>query len=255
LGGFVNFTGSTDREPLSPMFAYSDYFVPHFAVATLVAALDYRKRTGKGQMIDISQNEVCIQHMAPYLLEYETNHKESIRCGNRHPYATPHNVYPCLGDDCWCAIGVFSDEDWIKFCRVMGSPEWAQGAKFATFLNRKENEEELDKLIAEWTINYSAQQMMERMQAAGIAAGVVQKGEDLYQDPQLREMNFFWPLKHKVIGDFTHLGQPSKLSLTPAQGRMPAPLIGEHTEYVCKQLLGLSDTEYDEILVTGAFGL
>ena len=255
LGGFAHFTGPADRDPLSLMFAYSDYFVPHFAVATLVAALDYHRRTGKGQMIDLAQNEVCVQFQIPYLLEYETSRKESGRDGNRHPYAAPHNVYPCQGEDCWCAIAVFADEEWRDFCRVLGSPEWTEYARFATFLSRKKNEEELDKLIGEWTINYPAQQLMERMQAAGIAAGVVQKGEDIYQDAQLREMNLFWPLKHKEMGDFTHLGQPCRLSQTPAQARMPSPCIGEHTEYVCKQILGLSDRQYDNLLIAGAFGL
>jgi benzylsuccinate CoA-transferase BbsF subunit len=255
LGGFVHYTGSIDRDPLSLMFAYSDYFVPHFAVATMVAALDHRRRTGKGQMIDLGQNEVCVQFETPYLLEYEINGKESSRDGNCHPYAAPHNVYPCRGDDCWCAISVFSDKEWVNFCRVLANPKWIQEAKFSTFLDRKNNEAELDKLIGEWTINYSAQQVMEQMQAVGIAAGIVAKGENIYQDPQLQEMGLFWPLKHKEMGDFTHLGQPAKLSATPAQARMPSPCLGEHTEYVCKQLLGLSDKEFDKLLVAGAFGL
>jgi benzylsuccinate CoA-transferase BbsF subunit len=255
LGGFVNYTGPVDRDPLSLMFAYSDYFVPHLAVATLIAALDYRRRTGKGQMIDLAQNEACVQFQAPNLLEYEANGKESVRNGNRHPYAAPHNVYPCQGDDYWCAITVFTDEDWKNFCRVVGDPDWTKEAKFATFLQRKENEEELDRNISQWTVHYSAREIMEKMQAAGIAAGVVEKGEDIYRDPQLREMNLFWPLKHREMGDFTHLGQPSRLSRTPAQARMPSPCLGEHSEYVCKQLLGLSDDQYDELLIAGAFGL
>ena len=254
LGGFVHFTGSPDRDPLSLMFAYSDYFVPHFAVASLAAALDYRRRTGKGQMIDLSQSEACVQFLAPYILEYETNGKESARSGNRHPYAAPHNVYPCQGDDYWCAIAIFSDDDWQNLCRVMGNPDWAKQAKFATLLSRKSNEDELDRLIGGWTGNYSAYWIMEKLQAVGIAAGVVKKGEDIYRDPQLREMGLFWPLKHQEMGEFTHLGQPSRLSGTPAQARMPAPCLGEHTEYVCKKFLGLSDSAYDELLIAGAFG-
>ncbi len=255
LAGFVNFTGWADRDPLSFMFAYPDYFVPHFAIATLVAALEYRRQTGKGQMIDLSQSEVSLQFLGPYLLECEANGEESTRNGNQHPYAVPHNAYPCRGNDSWCAIAVFSDEDWENFCNVIGNPSWTEDTRFATFFNRKKNEEELDILIGEWTINHSAQETMELMQAAGVAAGMVKKGEDIYQDPQLREANLFWVLKHKEIGDFPHMGQPSRLSKTPAQPRMPSPCLGEHTEYVCKELLGISDTEFDQLLISGAFGL
>ena len=255
LAGFVNFTGWADRDPLSFMFAYPDYFVPHFAIATLVAALEYRRRTGKGQMIDLSQSEVSLQFLGPYLLECEANGEESTRSGNQHPYAAPHNAYPCQGDDSWCAIAVFSDEDWENFCDVIGNPAWTKDAKFATFYNRKKNEEELDKLIGEWTINHTALETMELMQEVGVAAGMVKKGEDIYQDPQLQEVNLFWVLKHKEIGDFPHMGQPSRLSKTPAQPRMPTPCLGEHTEYVCKELLGISDTEFDQLLISGAFGL
>jgi benzylsuccinate CoA-transferase BbsF subunit len=255
LTGFVHFTGWPDRDPLSLMFAYSDYFVPHFAVAVLAAALDYRRLTGKGQMIDLSQSEVCLQFLGPYLMEYEANREESARRGNLHYYAVPHNAYPCQGDDCWCAIAVFSDEEWSNFCKAMGTPHWTRDTKFATFLSRKQNEEELDTLIGEWTINHTAQEIMELMQAAGVAAGVVKKGEDIYQDPQLREVNIFWIMKHREMGDFTHMGQPCQLSKTPARPRMPAPCLGEHTEYVCKELLGLSEAEFDQLLIDGVFGL
>lgn len=255
LTGFVHFTGWPDRDPLSLMFAYSDYFVPHLAVALLAAALDYRQRTGKGQMLDLSQSEVCLQFLAPYLLECDVNNKESVRSGNLHPYAVPHNVYPCKGDDCWCAIAVFTDEEWRNFCKVIGEPPWTIDAKFDTFLNRKKNEEELDRLIREWTINHTAQEVMDLMQAVGVAAGIVKKGEEIYTDPQLREVDIFWVLKHREIGDFTHMGQPCRLPKTPAQPRMPAPCVGEHTEYVCKELLGMSETEFDKLLIGGAFGL
>jgi benzylsuccinate CoA-transferase BbsF subunit len=254
LGGFVNSTGWKDREPLSLMFAYSDYFVPHFAVASLVAALDYRRRTGKGQMIDISQNEVCMQFLAPYILDYTVNGNELERKGNKSSNAVPHNAYPCKGDDSWCAIAVFSDDEWNRFCQAIGNPAWTINEKFSTFSNRKKNEDELDKLVSDWTIGHQASEVMELMQSHGIAAGIVQKGNDIYNDPQLRESNIFWKIKHKEMGDFTHMGQPAKLSKTPAQPRMPAPCIGEHTEYVCKNLLGLTDEEYVQMLIDGAFG-
>jgi crotonobetainyl-CoA:carnitine CoA-transferase CaiB-like acyl-CoA transferase len=255
LGGFVHFTGWRDREPLALMFAYSDYFVPLLGTALLCAAMDYRRRTGEGMMLDVSQFEVCLQLLAPYLLEYQVNGKESERRGNSHPYAAPHNVYRCEGDDRWCAIAVLTEAEWKAFCRVIGEPEWTKEAKFATFLGRRSNEEELDRLIEEWTVNHTAEEVMKLMQEAGVPAGVAQTAEDVYNDPQLRQRNIFWKMNHKEIGEFTHMGQPSDLPKTLAEPRMPAPLIGEHTEYVCKEFLGIPEAEFDQLLVDGAFGL
>ncbi len=93
------------------------------------------------------------------------------------------------------------------------------------------------------------------MQKAGVASGVVKNGKNLYEDPQLRARNFFWQLPHKEIGDFTHLGEPSVLSKTPAEPRMPSPCLGEHTEYVCREILGMSEEEFDKLLLDGIFGL
>jgi crotonobetainyl-CoA:carnitine CoA-transferase CaiB-like acyl-CoA transferase len=255
LGGFTHFTGWPDRDPLSFMFAYSDYFVPMLSIPLLCAALDYRRRTGKGQMIDISQTEICFQFLAPYILEYEVNGKESERRGNLHPYAAPHNAYRCKGDDRWCAIAVFTDEEWEAFGKVIGNPAWAKDPKFATLLSRKKNEAELDRLVEEWTVNHTAEEVMKLMQEAGVAAGVAQKAEDIYNDPQLRQRNIFWKMNHKEIGEFTHMGQPSDLSKTPAEARMPAPCLGEHTDYVCKEILGLSEDEINNLLVEGIISI
>ena len=92
------------------------------------------------------------------------------------------------------------------------------------------------------------------MQAADIAAGVVQNAKDLYEDPQLRHRDFFWVMNHKEMGEFTHLGEPAVLSETPARPRMPAPCLGEHTEYICKEFLGMGDEEFVGAMISGAFG-
>ena len=253
LYGLTYFTGWPDSSPIPPSWAYPDYFVPFFATAVLLAALDYRRRTGKGQMIDMSQGEISTQFIAPYLLEYSANGEESGRTGNSHSYAVPHNVYRCKGEDRWCAIAVFTDEQWISFCKVIGSPDWTKEPRFCGILNRKKNEEELDRLIGEWTISRTAEEVMQLTQQAGIASGVVKTGGEIYEDPQLNKRNFLWLLKHKEMGDFPLLGQPSILSKTPAQARLPSPCLGEHTEYVCKELLGISEQEFDKLLLDEAF--
>lgn len=255
LGGYFHFTGWPDREPLSFSFAYGDYFIPWPTIALIVALLDYRERTGKGQLIDLSQFEVGLQFMAPYLMEYCVNGIESTREGNKHPFAVPHNAYPCKGDDEWCTIAIFTDKEWKDFCNVIGNPPWTQEVKFHNFPNRKQNEEELDRFIAEWTINRTPEEVMKLMQEAGVPSGMVKKAQHLYNDPQLNERHFFWKMHHNEIGLVTHMGEPSILSKTPAQPRMPSPLLGEHTEYVCKNILQMTEDEFEDLLIEGTFGL
>lgn len=125
--------------------------------------------------------------------------------------------------------------------------------KFATFLARKRNEAELNGLIGQWTKALTPEEVMSRLQRAGVAAGVVANASDLYSDPQLRHRKHFWLLKHKELGDFSYVGQPARLSETPSSVARPSPCLGEHTEQVCREILGMSDDEFIELLTEGVF--
>lgn len=247
LAGVLRLTGWPDRPPAPPQVAYTDYISSKYATTMLVAALDYRRRTGKGQLLDVSQLETVIHLMAPVILDQVVNNRESSRVGNSCPFAAPHGAFRCKGDDRWCVIAVFTDDEWESFCRVINNPPWIKNPKFATITGRKENEEELNRLTEEWTINFSAEEVMSMMQSSGVSAGVVKSPEDIYQDPQLRHRNLFQELNHKEIGSFPHLGQASTLSKTPAELLTPAPCLGEHTEFVCKELLGMSEEEFIDL--------
>jgi len=254
IAGLPNFIGFPDKEPLPVgVSAYTDCISPRFATATLIAALDYRKRTGKGQMLDLSQFETAIYFLTPAVLDYAVNGREPERIGNSSPGEAPHGVYPCRGDDRWCTIAVSDDEEWASLCREMGRPELIKDAQFVTFNIRKKNEGELDKIIGEWTAGLSAEEVMERLQAAGVPAGVVKNTEDMYNDPQLRKRNIFWPMEHSEMGMFTHLGQSFQLSKTPSKAYSPSPLLGEHTEYICTKMLGMSDEEFIDLMQKGVF--
>ncbi|MDY7034201.1 MAG: CoA transferase [Thermodesulfobacteriota bacterium] len=244
LVGFPQITGWPDREPSPMPVAYTDLIAPRFGAAALIAALDYREKTGKGQLLDLSQLEAALNFMTPVVLDYVVNGRESMRAGNQCPSAAPHGVYRCKGDDRWCAIAIFTDKEWKAFCTVLENPPWTQARQFSTFLSRKANEEELDKLIEEWTVNFTPEEVMERMQQKGVAAGVVKNAADIYQDPQLKMRNYLWELNHREMGPVTHMGQAFVLSRTPAEGRKAAPCLGEHTEYVCREILGMSDEEF-----------
>jgi len=254
IAGLPNFIGWPDKEPLPVgVSAYTDCISPRFATATLIAALDYRRKTGKGQLLDLSQFETALYFIAPAILDYVVNDREPERIGNSSPNAAPHGVYPCRGDDRWCTIAVSSDEEWAGLCREMDRPEYIDDPRFKKFADRKQNEDELNRLVGEWTTTLVAEEVMERLQSAGIPAGVVKNTADVYNDPQLNKRNIYWPMEHSEMGMFTHLGQSFQLSKTPSQAYSPSPLLGEHTEYICTKLLGMSDEEFIDLMQKGVF--
>lgn len=251
--GYHNVTGWPDRDPCLIRTPYTDLPGARYGLISLLAALDYRRRTGKGQFIDLSQYEAGLQFLASVVLDYDVNKRIANRDGNRDPYAAPHGAYPCQGDDRWCAIGVFSEEEWESFCKVVGSPSWSRDPKFATLATRKENEDELDKLVGEWTSNLTAEQVMDMMQKAGVPAGVVQTCKDLHADPQLKHRNHYMQIEHPVIGKHFYFNEGFRLSRTPGGPEKPGPCLGEHNEYVYTRILGMSDEEFVGMLADNVF--
>jgi benzylsuccinate CoA-transferase BbsF subunit len=252
LTGIGNLTGWPDRSPVGTLQAYPDSVVPWFGVAAILAALDYRRRTGKGQYIDISQYETTCQFLAPMIMDYAVNHHLSTRLGNQSPYAAPHGVYRCLGSDRWCAISVFTEIEWEAFCKALGYPEWMKEEKFSSLLQRKENEEQLNELIEEWTQRYTPEEITRILQEAGVPAGIVKTNKELFEDPQLKHRGYFQLIDHPEIGKCYQQGWPILLSESPVHIK-PAPCLGEHNEYVCTKILGLSDEEFISFLSDGVF--
>jgi benzylsuccinate CoA-transferase BbsF subunit len=253
LGGFTQITGWPDREPTVPFGALTDFLTFPHMVTALIAALIHRKKTGEGQYIELSQLECSVQFLAPPIMDYMINGRILERTGNRSSYAAPHGVYRCKGEgERWCAIAVSTEEEWRNFCDVIGNPEWTKDPRFATFMGRKGNEDELDAFVEGWTVNYPPEEVMSRMQAAGVPAGVVESGEDLVADPQLNHRGTHVILKHPEIGPHIYQAPPYRFSRTPHELTMPAPCLGQHNEYVLKEILGMSDDEIADLLISGA---
>jgi benzylsuccinate CoA-transferase BbsF subunit len=253
LVGYNSLVGWPDRGPTSMYIGYTDFLAPRLAATTILAALDHRDRTGEGILLDVSQFEVSLQFLAPVVLDYMVHQREPERKGNACDYAAPHGVYRCKGEDRWVAISVFTDTEWEAFCGAIGNPDWTKEGRFQTLLDRKENEAELNDLIEKWTILFYPEEVMLRLQSVGIAAGVVESTKDAFEDVQMRSRNHLWPIEHPEIGLFHHLGQSVQMSETPAVPRRPAPCLGEHTEYVCRELLGMSDERFVELMAKGIF--
>ena len=253
LVGFTHLVGWPDRPPVGFPIPYTDYIAPWYAVVAIIGALLHRSRTERGCYIDLSQSEAALSFLSPAILDYTANGRVASCQGNRCPHAAPHSVYRCQDNDRWCAIALFSDEEWRTFGHVIGEPEWTKEPKFATLPGRKEAEDELDALVESWTINHSAEEVMTMMQQAGLAAGVVKNGKDLHQDPQLKHRHHFQMLQHVEMGATSYESPSFKLSETPCEISMPAPCFGEHTEFVCREILGIPDEEFIQLLGCGAF--
>jgi len=247
VAGFGEISGYPDQMPAPPYGAYSDYFCQRFLSTTLMAAMDHKQLTGKGQWIEQSQLETSVYFNAPLSIDYEVNGHIAGRDGNRLPYAAPHGIYPCEGSDCWIAIAVFNDDQWQAFCSVLGNPDWTRQEKFSSLLQRKNNEDELDSLIGQWTNTKRSKDIEVLLQDQGVPASVVEKSSDLYQDPQLAHRKFYVKMNHAEMGTPNYPQQADFiLSKTPRETIMPSPCLGEHNEYVYKELLKLSDDEISD---------
>lgn len=253
LCGFTSLTGWNDREPCHPFGALSDLFAPGLATIVLIAALEYRRHTGKGQCLDVSQYECSLYLLSPMLLDYVVNGREFNRMGNRSYYSAPHGAYPCKGEDRWCVIACDSDEDWLALCKVIGKPELASEECFGSSESRKENEDKLDTIVAEWTKERTPEEVMVTLQEAKIAAGVVKNSAELFEDTQLHYRKYFEILKHPEIGYHSYQRSPFRLSLTPGELTRPAPCLGEHTESICRELLGMREKDFMQMMLNDTF--
>jgi benzylsuccinate CoA-transferase BbsF subunit len=248
LSGFYEISGWPDRDPAPPYGAYTDFIVPRMAAAALLAAVDHQRRTGEGQYLDVSQFEASLHFLAPALLAHELTGEVAGRVGNRADHAAPHGAYPCAGDDRWIAVSVRGDAQWRALCEVLGRREWLADARFSTHDARVAAAGALDTLVAEATRAWDARTLMDRLQAAGVAAGIVQSALDLHADPVLGGWGFFQWLEHPERPPAPYEGHALRLAETPGRLRWAAPALGEHTALVLREVLGMSDDEVARLI-------
>jgi len=255
--GFTELTGFPDTDPCGPASAYSDAVAGMAGAQAVLLALIHRARTGQGQWIDLSQFETLSSLLEPLVLDLSVNKSKPTvrRAGNRLPHGggAPHGAYRCRGEDRWVAIAVFTEEEWWAFASAIGSPSWTQDERFATVTARSRHADDLDPLVEAWTLQHTPERVMHLLQAAGVAAGVVQTGADLAEDPQLNELGFFQQVLDAQGATRIIEGAPYKLSRTPGGVSRGAPEFGSHQTYLLRELLGMSDDELAECAIAGAF--
>ena len=252
IAGYYDITGWPDLPPDGPWTAYTDVVSPRFISALVMAALDHRRRTGQGQHIDAAQMEMGVQFLAPQIIDYNASGKIVSRNGNRSDVAAPQGAYPCAGDDQWCAIAVDTEQQWEDLRLTMGDPAWAGDDRFKPVEDRLFNHDEIDGHIGQWTMDKTAQEVMELLQSHGVPSGVVQRSSDLLQDPQLAHCNLYRYMDHPEMGNIPYTGHQFRIQGYDSGPRSPAPLLGQHNEYVLKDLLGMTDEDMIEAVIAGA---
>ena len=249
LAGIYQATGYPGGKP--QMLGHTAFGDPIAAFNTsfaIIVALNYRKQTGTGCHLEIAQVETLARFSGLAFMGFSMNGRNPERIGNRHSSMAPHDCFPCKGNDAWVNLFVTSDDEWQALCQEMEKPDLAKDPRFLGSLNRWENQEELNKTISNWTRKYSPYEIMERLQKVGVASGPLLTIPDLFEDPHLKERGFFEKVSHPEAG--THLYEGSPIRLRPSEQktiRTPCPCLGEHNDYVYKELLGLSQTHISQL--------
>ncbi len=252
IAGFYETTGWSDLPPDGPWVAYTDTVAPHILSASIMAALDHRRRTGQGQFIDASQLEMSLHFLSPQIMDYSTTGKTVTRIGNRSEFFAPQGAYPCAGDDRWCAIAVESEEHWEGLKSAMGGPDWALDGKLDSMEARLENHDAIDQHISEWTKDQDAKALMQLLLSHGVPAGVVQRSSDLETDPQLSHRSYFRHLEHQEMGTVPYAGHQFRIKGYDSGPRFASPVLGQHNEQVLRDVLGMTDDEITEAIIAEA---
>jgi crotonobetainyl-CoA:carnitine CoA-transferase CaiB-like acyl-CoA transferase len=248
MAGFGELTGWPDRPPTAPYGAYTDYVSP-FAITALLAAVDHKRPTGEGQYIDLSQAESSIHIIGRAILDYTVNERVQTRTGNALAEFAPNGVYPCAGIDSWVALAAPTDEVWRALCDASGQ-NWSGDLRFATA--RLDHEEALDATIAGWTVSFEAQALEELLRGVGVPVHRALDCSDIMDDPQLKTRDYIAYLEHPRLGSVPYERSRMRFSRTPATVKMAWPQIGEHNDYVLRELLGLNDEDITDLAIRNA---
>ena len=252
LSGYQMIVGAANELPIGPFGPYTDYVGPRFSLVTLLAALDHRRRTGEGCLIDVSQAEAGIAFLAPQIADYGASGRVARAAGNRDPACAPHGVFRTLGKDAWVAIAARDDAEWSALATILGVPQLGADPRFRTLDARKANEDELEALLAAWTAKREPHAVERELQAAGVPCHVVASSEEFVADPQLRAQGHLRTMAHPLGGESVFEAARYDLSDTPAAYQRSAPYFGRDNERVLGEFLGYGAERMASLAACGA---
>jgi len=245
LSGLAALSGWPDRMPHMPPFAYGDVIAPMFATVGVLAALEARRRTGKGRHIDVSQVEPLVHVLEDVLVRAQLEGAENARRGNESPTMSPHGVYPCRGHDQWMAIAVRDDADWARLAATIG----IDPASFTTLAERRAASAQIDELITAWTIGRDKHRAADTLAAVGVPAEAVFDGRDVFSDPELSNGHYV-AIDHAVLGRCEMPAPPTAFSRSEVKVG-PPPRLGEHNRMVFEDFLGLDHDTLETLTAEG----
>lgn len=250
--GLLWMTAYGPNDPVGPGTHYPDHVAnPYHAAFAILAALRHRRNTGRGMRIDLAQVESTINFMGPTIVEYEATGCEPQQVGNRSLTDAPHNLFPCAGEDAWCAIAVQDDQQWQALTLVMERPDLAADASLRSASQRLQRVDAVEQAVAQWTRLHSVPELVQRLQQAGVAAAPVARSNDLLLDNAHLVARGYWqPVDHPEVGVTTFTSPPYLVDGQRVQLQRP-PLMGEHTDPVLREVLGCSDTEIAQLREQG----
>ena len=245
--GIPHLTGQPEWPPTMQHVAYGDAVAGLNATAALLVALWHRQGSGEGQYIDLSQVESLFPLAAHGIIEQSLNRSAPRRHGNRHPQQAPHGIFPCQGEDQWIAITITSDSEWQALCKFIQRPDLTRDGRFILSQDRKQNENILESILTAWTRLHSPDEAMWALQQAGVPAARVRPPYGLLEDSHLLERNFFEWKERAFVGDQPNPRPPYHIPRGMRGVETSSPCLGEHNRPVLCGLLGLSDSEYNEL--------
>ena len=251
MAGVLEITGWPDRPPAGPFGPYTDYPAPRFALVGILAALEHRRRTGAGAHIDQAQAEATLHLLAPALIDHVNGGPTLERRGNDDPQMSPHGVFACRpregGDESWVAIAVRDQADWQRLAGVVGDFDAT-----LSFEQRRTRAQAIATRVEAWTSERSAREAEQALQAVGVPAHELMNSADAAADAQLAHREHFLRLPHELHGETVVEGPRYRLSDTPGAPSAPAPMVGEHTEQVLREILGYGEDQITALAASGA---
>jgi crotonobetainyl-CoA:carnitine CoA-transferase CaiB-like acyl-CoA transferase len=249
--------GYRDSDPSTNSAIYmGDYAAGVQGAFAVMAALHYRKRTGKGQFIELSQAENAVSFLAEAVMDYTLNGRLQGTQGNRNHFGSaPCGAFPAKGENCWINITVSTDSEWRGLCEAMGNPDWCKDERYSDQYSRWKNADQLEEELAQWTVQHDKYEGFHLLQSHGVPAGPVMHAGDAHSDPHVKERDFFNRITHPEAGTHNYPGFIFNMSRTPPVVRNPPCCLGEHNEYVYKEILKVSDREYAELEAEGHIGM
>jgi crotonobetainyl-CoA:carnitine CoA-transferase CaiB-like acyl-CoA transferase len=244
LTGMTWLVGHRGADPTqSPATTYMDAASGPAAAFAVLAALRYRRETGRGQLVELPQAENVLNHLGDILVDCQLGIEPS-RVGNRHDSRAPQGLYRCR-EGRWLAISVGDDEEWTALAKAIGRPELADDPRFADARSRFRHHDELDEALTRWAETQEAFEAFGRLQGQGVPASPILDDDAFCQDPHLVARRWMRDLVTRDVGTHPHPGHPYRG--VPQAWRRGSPALGEDNEYVYKQILGVSDTDYERL--------